>query len=88
LSGEALTTLKAHRHLRGELVFCHEDGGMLEPDRTNRAVWRARRKAALPQLGIGHAQFVEPQNENGDFTGGRSRDRTCDFVRVKDALYR
>jgi integrase len=26
--------------------------------------------------------------ENGNDSGGRSRDRTCDFVRVKDALYR
>jgi integrase len=51
LSGEALGVLKAHRHLRGELVFCHEHGGMLEPDRTNRALWRACRKAALRRIG-------------------------------------
>jgi hypothetical protein len=35
-----------------------------------------------------HAETPEPENENAAFPGGRSRDRTYDFVRVKDALYR
>jgi integrase len=39
--------------------------------------------SALPMQKLGRAE-----NENACFPGGRSRDRTCDFVRVKDALYR
>jgi hypothetical protein len=44
--------------------------------------------AALPSLSIAHAQTPGPENENALFSSGRSRDRTYDFVRVKDALYR
>jgi|GEM_PF-466963 len=40
--------------------------------------------AALPELSIGYAQLPQPENENGCFCGGRSRDRTCDFVRVNE----
>jgi integrase len=44
--------------------------------------------AALPLLSMSHAQLPEPENDSSIFSGGRSRDRTCGFVRVKDALYR
>lgn len=51
----------------------------------NTAKLRAIPAAALPQLSIAHAQFSEAQNENGLFFSGRSRDRTYDFDRVKQA---
>jgi hypothetical protein len=44
--------------------------------------------AALPSFSMGDAETPEPENDSSVFSGGRSRDRTCGFVRVKDALYR
>ncbi len=48
-------------------------------------------EAAVPALGVGATLWPlrsEPANETGVISGGRSRDRTCDFDRVKVALYR
>ena len=42
----------------------------------NTAKARAIPEAALPQLSMSRAQLPEPENENGLFCSGRSRDRT------------
>jgi len=39
--------LREHRHLRGELVFCQEDGGLLTRDMIKRVLPRACRRAGL-----------------------------------------
>lgn len=51
LSPEAVSTLKAHRHLRGPLVFCTEAGGMLTVGEMKRPLWRACRRAGLRRIG-------------------------------------
>jgi integrase len=47
LSNEAVAALKAHRHLRGPLVFCTMDGAMLKYTELRHPLWRACRKAGL-----------------------------------------
>jgi integrase len=47
LSNETVAALKAHRHLRGPLVFCTMDGGMLKYTELRHPLWRACRKAGL-----------------------------------------
>ena len=47
LSDEALTALKQHRHLRGELVFCTDSGKELTKDMIKRAFERAAKRAGL-----------------------------------------
>ena len=47
LSRDTITLLKAHRHLRGELVFCTEGGEMLTRGELKWPLWRAFRKAGL-----------------------------------------
>jgi integrase len=47
--------------------------------------------AALPRIGVSHqvsGGTPEPENTNQPDSGGRDRDRTCDFRHVKPALYR
>jgi integrase len=51
LSPEALKVLKAHRHLRGELVFCNEDGSMLTKGQCRHPLWRACKRAGLRLIG-------------------------------------
>lgn len=51
LSREALDALKAHRHLRGELVFCADDGRMLRRNQCRRPLWAACRRAGLRRIG-------------------------------------
>ncbi len=51
LSNEALIALKSHRHLRGELVFCQDDGTMLTEGACRWPLWRASRRAGIPKLG-------------------------------------
>jgi integrase len=47
LSNDTVSALKAHRHLRGPLVFCTMDGGMLKYTELRHPLWRACRKAGL-----------------------------------------
>jgi integrase len=47
LSNETVAALKAHRHLRGALVFCTIDGTMLKYTELRHPLWRACRKAGL-----------------------------------------
>ena len=47
MSPHLTATLKAHRHLRGPLVFCNADGSMLTRDQIKRVVPFACRKAGL-----------------------------------------
>ena len=47
LSNDTVAALKAHRHLRGPLVFCTMDGGMLKYTELRHPLWRACRKAGL-----------------------------------------
>jgi integrase len=51
LSDEARAALKRHRHLRGELVFCHLDGRPLNHRASTRKLWRACKRARLRALG-------------------------------------
>jgi integrase len=51
LGDEVRAALKAHRHLRGSLVFCDAGGGMLTTTLTRAPLWRACKKAGLRQIG-------------------------------------
>lgn len=43
--------LRAHRHLRGDRIFCNDDGGELTPGQTEVALRYACRKAGIRQIG-------------------------------------
>ncbi len=47
LSNDALGALKAHRHLRGALVFCDAGGHMLTEGEVRHPMWRACKRAGL-----------------------------------------
>lgn len=51
LGDEVLAALKAHRHLRGQLVFCTDYGRMLKKNEVKHPLWRATRKAGLRRIG-------------------------------------
>ncbi len=51
LGEEVLTALKDHRHLRGELVFCHETGRLLRANECKHPLWRACKRAGLRRIG-------------------------------------
>jgi integrase len=50
LSKGAVQALKAHRHLRGELVFCDQDGKMLAPSVCVWPLWRACKRAGIRRV--------------------------------------
>lgn len=47
LNGTAVRVLKAHKHLRGEQVFCKEDGSMLTDGQIKWPLYRIRRDAGI-----------------------------------------
>ena len=51
LSPEAVRTLKEHRHLKGEWVFCGDHGAPLTRDQIKHPLRRAYRKAGLRHMG-------------------------------------
>jgi integrase len=51
LGREVRDALKVTRHLRGELVFCHETGRMLTENECRHPLWRACRRAGLRVIG-------------------------------------
>jgi integrase len=51
LSDDLVKCLKAHRHLRGELLFCHRDGSSLNRGETKWPLWGACTKAGLRKIG-------------------------------------
>ena len=51
LSREALAALKAHRHLRGSLVFCNADGKLLKKEGCKWPLWRACKRAGIRRIG-------------------------------------
>jgi integrase len=51
LGDEVRATLKAHRHLRGPLVFCTTAGNELDTVATRGPLWFACKKAGLRQIG-------------------------------------
>jgi integrase len=51
LSDDLVTCLKAHRHRRGELLFCHDDGSCLRRGETKHPLWRACARAGLRRIG-------------------------------------
>jgi len=51
LCATVITALKAHRHLRGELVFCQDDGRMFTRSETYGGLQRACRLAGLRRIG-------------------------------------
>ncbi|HLL22876.1 MAG TPA: tyrosine-type recombinase/integrase [Kofleriaceae bacterium] len=48
---QLLAALKAHRHLRGPLVFCTMDGTMLTCGEMKWPLWRACKRAGLRRIG-------------------------------------
>ncbi len=51
LGNDVLAALKRHRHLRGDFVFCKEDGRMLTKGGTKHPLWRACKRAGLRLIG-------------------------------------
>ncbi len=51
LSDEAIRALKAHRHLRGELVFCDEKGQLLTRHACKWPLWAACKRAGIRLVG-------------------------------------
>jgi len=51
IADDLLASLKVHRHLRGELVFCREGGRPLDHNRMQHILWRAARRAGLRRVG-------------------------------------
>ena len=51
LSDEVVSVLKRHRHLKGELVFCQDDGTPLTKGQCKWPLWRACRRAELREIG-------------------------------------
>ena len=51
LGDEVKAALKAHRHLRGPLVFCDMAGNLLTTTLTRGPLWRACKRAGLRQIG-------------------------------------
>lgn len=51
LSPHTVRGLKAHRHLRGDLVFCKEDGSMLTKGECKHPLRRACKRAGLRRIG-------------------------------------
>ncbi|MCH9684611.1 MAG: site-specific integrase [Deltaproteobacteria bacterium] len=51
LNDKATEALQQHRHLRGEFVFCRDDGSLLDQHACRYPLRRAWRKAGIPTLG-------------------------------------
>lgn len=51
LCDEARDALKAHKHLRGELVFCDARGALLSKERLKWPLWSACKRAGLERIG-------------------------------------
>lgn len=51
LSGDTVRALRRHRHIRGELVFCQDDGSLLTKGMCKHPLWRACRRAGLRRIG-------------------------------------
>ena len=51
LSTKLAEVLQDHRHLRGELVFCRENGSMFKYTQLRWPLWRASRRAGLRKAG-------------------------------------
>lgn len=51
LGDEVRDALKKHRHLRGPLVFCRDDGAMMNSGEIKWPLWRACKRAGLRRVG-------------------------------------
>ena len=51
LGDDVLAALKHHRHLRGDIVLCKDDGSMLAKGETKHPLWRACKRAGLRRIG-------------------------------------
>lgn len=51
LGDDVHAALKRHRHLRGEVVFCKEDGSMFTKGESKHPLWRACKRAGLRRIG-------------------------------------
>ena len=51
VSDQALVTLKRHRHLRGDFVFCAEGGEMLTTSSCKWPIWQTCKRARLRRIG-------------------------------------
>jgi len=50
MTAQLVRVLRAHRHLRGELVFCRDDGTHLSGNCLWKPMLRATRAAGLPKI--------------------------------------
>ncbi|MCR9161693.1 MAG: tyrosine-type recombinase/integrase [Nannocystaceae bacterium] len=50
LNSRVVAALRSHRHLRGPLVFCNEDGSMLTKNQCRRPLRKLQRRAGLMEL--------------------------------------
>ncbi|MDD5309007.1 MAG: site-specific integrase [Deltaproteobacteria bacterium] len=50
LSPQTVEVLKKTRHLKGDLVFCYENGSRLDYHRMNEVLWRLCRRAGLREI--------------------------------------
>jgi integrase len=51
LGDDVLAALKAHRHLKGQLVFCTTEGRMFRNNECKHPLWRACKRAGLRRIG-------------------------------------
>jgi integrase len=51
LSDQAVSALKGHRHLKGNFVFCTDEGTLLTAESCKWPVWRACRRAGIRRIG-------------------------------------
>ncbi len=51
MTARLVSSLKAHRHLRGERIFCNDDGTELTPGQLEVTLRTACRRAGLRQIG-------------------------------------
>ena len=54
LSPETVTVLKAHRHLRGDYVFCQEDGSPLDENKCRRPLYTCCHRAGIARRHHAH----------------------------------
>ncbi len=50
MSDQLAVVLRDHRHMRGKLVFCREDGSYINRDVVKRPFWRVLAAAGLPEI--------------------------------------
>jgi integrase len=66
MSPELMAALKEHRHLKGDLVFCQEDGSYLTYEHIRWWLYRVQRAAGIPRITAArHAPLVREPARDG-----------------------